>query len=294
MSMQNAFDHLAKCPRTRACLKALGTVAGVKLRLAPPVLGARRRLCDPHGAPLCSLICNNGHGRIARANMCLHANRRFSRNLGYQVLECDAGLSHVAVPIMIGGEHVATIIGGQALSSPVGAATAAQLTKRLGSWGITVAPGEIRRVSDRTPVLSPAQLRSLGQLLVTVAQQLAERTAQTMAAGRNGEPAAVKTAKRWISEHLAEKIQTSTVARHTGLSEQYFCKLFHRVTGQTLTHYVAAQRVARAKTLLCDRSQRISDIAFASGFQSISQFNRVFKQHTRQSPAQYRASLDGR
>jgi AraC-like DNA-binding protein len=54
--------------------------------------------------------------------------------------------------------------------------------------------------------------------------------------------------------------------------------------------YVARTRFEKTCRLLRDGDLRISDIAFAAGFQSLSQFNRVFKRFSRESPTQYRAS----
>ena len=54
--------------------------------------------------------------------------------------------------------------------------------------------------------------------------------------------------------------------------------------------YVARTRFERACKLLRDGDLRISEIAFAAGFQSLSQFNRVFKKFSRKSPTQFRAA----
>ena len=54
--------------------------------------------------------------------------------------------------------------------------------------------------------------------------------------------------------------------------------------------YVARTRFEKACTFLEDRDLRISEIAFAAGFQSLSQFNRVFKKFSGKSPTQFRAA----
>ena len=66
---------------------------------------------------------------------------------------------------------------------------------------------------------------------------------------------------------------------------------FKQVTGINFVDYVALTRVAKAGDLLQDRQVRISEIAFAVGFQSLSQFNRVFKRLTGKSPTQFRGLL---
>jgi AraC-like DNA-binding protein len=60
------------------------------------------------------------------------------------------------------------------------------------------------------------------------------------------------------------------------------------VTGINFVDYIARTRTEKARELLENSNLRISEIAFAVGFQSLSQFNRVFKKLTRQSPSQSR------
>lgn len=47
----------------------------------------------------------------------------------------------------------------------------------------------------------------------------------------------------------------------------------------------------RASELLHDPNRRISEAAFAAGFQSIPHFNHTFKRYTGLNPTAYRASL---
>ena len=54
--------------------------------------------------------------------------------------------------------------------------------------------------------------------------------------------------------------------------------------------YVARARYEKAAELLGNGDLRVSEIAFAAGFQSLSQFNRVFKKFSGKSPSQYRAA----
>ena len=65
---------------------------------------------------------------------------------------------------------------------------------------------------------------------------------------------------------------------------------FQQVTGINFVDYVAHARFKNACDLLRNPRLRISEIAFAVGFQSLSQFNRVFKRFAGKSPTQYRAA----
>ena len=74
-------------------------------------------------------------------------------------------------------------------------------------------------------------------------------------------------------------------------SAGYFNEMFRQTTGMTFTGYVASVRVERVKALLSNPVLRITEIAYDTGFKSLSQFNRVFKRLTGVSPTGYREKL---
>jgi len=49
--------------------------------------------------------------------------------------------------------------------------------------------------------------------------------------------------------------------------------------------------VEKSKTLLLNPNSRISEAAFACGFQSMTNFNRAFKRIVGRSPTQFREAL---
>jgi AraC-like DNA-binding protein len=77
------------------------------------------------------------------------------------------------------------------------------------------------------------------------------------------------------------------------MSAFYFCKIFKSATGVTFTDYVARARVEKTKQLLLNPNMRVSEAAFEAGFQSLSQFNRVFRRVEGQAPSSYREHLHG-
>lgn len=77
----------------------------------------------------------------------------------------------------------------------------------------------------------------------------------------------------------------SDCARMAGMHPTYFSEKFHQQTGATFTSFLATLRVEKARQLLHYTGLPISEVAFASGFRSLSQFNRVFKKITGQAPS---------
>jgi AraC-like DNA-binding protein len=109
--------------------------------------------------------------------------------------------------------------------------------------------------------------------------------------GERPEPVEIWKARKFISENLEEKISLRDVASAVSICPSYLSERFKEVTGEHFVGYVARVRVEKACELLRSSRLRISDIAFASGFQSLSQFNRVFRKLRGKSPRSYRAEL---
>jgi len=81
------------------------------------------------------------------------------------------------------------------------------------------------------------------------------------------------------------------VSRAVNTSTFYFCKLFKKATGLNFTEYLSQLRIEKAKNLLLNPNLRVSEIAYETGFQSLTHFNRVFKRIAGQSPTTYRKRL---
>lgn len=110
----------------------------------------------------------------------------------------------------------------------------------------------------------------------------------------HAEPAEIWKARKFIEQHLAEELSLTRVAKAVHISANYLSEKFKKVTGANFVDYIARARIEKARALLKDVDLRISEIAFAVGFQSLSQFNRVFKKLLRKSPTEFRARLHKR
>jgi AraC-like DNA-binding protein len=64
--------------------------------------------------------------------------------------------------------------------------------------------------------------------------------------------------------------------------------LFRERCGVTLGEYLAQQRISQAQRLLATTDKKIVDVAFASGFGSVSQFYDTFAHYCGQTPKDFR------
>ena len=104
------------------------------------------------------------------------------------------------------------------------------------------------------------------------------------------EPVRIWKARNFIQAHVSEKLSLGKVARAANTSPNYFSQKFKEAVGTTFVKYVARARFEKAKAFLHETNLRVSEIAFAVGFQSLSQFNRTFKKLSGKSPMAYRSS----
>lgn len=94
----------------------------------------------------------------------------------------------------------------------------------------------------------------------------------------------------YIHNHYDEELSLDSLADHFFLSSCYLSHQFKKITGFTLISYIQQVRITRARDLLLSTNHPISEIAQSCGFQSFSQFNRIFRQTYGQSPSAMRAS----
>ena len=95
----------------------------------------------------------------------------------------------------------------------------------------------------------------------------------------------------YISENCMKPLSLNDVALQVGVSRSHFAHLFKNYTNMTFVDFLTVERVKLAETFFMNPRLRITDIAFESGFSSISSFNRSFKKIKGCSPTEFRATM---
>jgi AraC-like DNA-binding protein len=117
-----------------------------------------------------------------------------------------------------------------------------------------------------------------------------DRSSQPARDRHRAEPVEIWKARKFIEEHSTEELSLRKVATAVNISRNHLSEKFKQITGINFVDYIARTRFEKASRLLHDVDLRISEIAFAVGFQSLSQFNRVFKKLSGKSPSAYRSA----
>ncbi len=99
---------------------------------------------------------------------------------------------------------------------------------------------------------------------------------------------AVSKAISYLNFKFRETPSLRQAAKEVNLNPTYFSELFKRETGVSYTNYLTALKIDYAKSLLKNDDVKITDVAYESGFNSLSNFMRAFKQREGLSPKNYR------
>jgi AraC family transcriptional regulator, melibiose operon regulatory protein len=92
----------------------------------------------------------------------------------------------------------------------------------------------------------------------------------------------------FIAQNYAQPLTAEMVGKHAGLHPNYAMALFQRTFGTTLINYVTQHRLSHAQRLLVTTKDLIVNIAFSSGFGSLSRFNEAFRLSFGCTPREYR------
>lgn len=246
---------------------------------------------DPKENSFCALMAQSNRSCSA----CLQLQRRVEEEARLQpkTLRCFAGLCDSAVPVRVGENVVAFLQTGQVFTSKPESADFAAATKEILRFGAEVDVKRLEEAYFQTRVVTKKQYESIVRLLAIFAQHLSALSNQLMVEAETSGMPSIAKARALIAERHAEELSLTEVARAVNMSAFYFCKSFKKVTGMTFTDYLARVRVEKVKGILLNPNRRVSEAAYEAGFQSLSQFNRVFRRIAGESPSIYRERLHG-
>lgn len=100
----------------------------------------------------------------------------------------------------------------------------------------------------------------------------------------------IGTVVKYIQDNLTQKdISAESLAKLACMSTSHFHKQFKNTLGTSPIDFVNSERIKFSKNLILrDKKLSINRVAFLSGFNSVSYFNRQFKKNELVTPSQFR------
>ena len=91
----------------------------------------------------------------------------------------------------------------------------------------------------------------------------------------------------YIAKNYTKKIKNDELSALTGLSTDYFRKIFFQTYGTSPIEYINRLRIKKAQEMLISDYKSITDIANSLGYENIYDFSRSFKKYAGISPSKY-------
>ena len=96
----------------------------------------------------------------------------------------------------------------------------------------------------------------------------------------------------YVDQNFSSALSLDDVSAAAGLNKFYFCRLFKSVFGIGFSEYLNLVRVFKAEKMLKETDKTVLEIAFDTGFSSVSYFNSIFKKHKGCTPTACRNAVN--
>lgn len=110
---------------------------------------------------------------------------------------------------------------------------------------------------------------------------------------QSGESNKVEQIALYIAQHYQNQIKVADIGKAIGLHPDYCNVIFKKAFDSTINDYVIQERVLHAQRKLITTDEKIADIAFQCGFNSINRFNVAFRKMNNCTPREFRKNTVG-
>lgn len=100
----------------------------------------------------------------------------------------------------------------------------------------------------------------------------------------------IQMLKDYIGAHYQEEIRMETLAGLVSMTPNALSRFFRQKVNRSISGYINEVRIGRATSLLTDSTMTVVEISYSCGFNTISNFNRTFKQIKGITPTAFRDS----
>lgn len=279
------FEKIKTLPEWQKMQEAFLQITSLNLQIADEYGRTEIPVCS--NSSFCHKIATSLDGRTFCEKFRLNLISKSEKTT--QQSSCELGWEEIATPLRINEENIGFLFFHGFRNTPFPANHFRKIEKILTYIGLPLSEKEWSKYQQSTPIFSPSTTNSYLYFLELAAQKIVTLLVTQLSAPPKSIPLGVRRACLAIQqEALGNDIRLPEIAKQCGMSEGHLSRLFHKSMGMRFSEYVARLRADCALNTLQTSSQTITEIAFASGFQSISQFHRIFRQLYKMSPREFR------
>lgn len=240
-----------------------------------------------HFNPFCTKIRNTEAGYTACRVCDTEYARRAARSGKPLVYTCHAGFLEILVPLYDNaGNYIGSMTAGQFHRKEAHVPGKSAIAARVREFGLDLK--EMFRLYRQTLRLSEQQIEGLIEYLETIGRLLVSTRNNLLFMESVNAPDRISLIKEFVEKNYGKRLSIPKIARKFYMSPGYFSHFFKKEVGVSFQSYLNLYRISKAKEMLEETELSVSEIAYLTGFGSISQFNRTFRNSTGKNPGAIR------
>lgn len=95
----------------------------------------------------------------------------------------------------------------------------------------------------------------------------------------------------FIRQNLQTPLTVEQLSKKACMSQTHFFRSFKNETGISPIDFINVERIKLAKNMLANPAKSVTDVCYASGFNNLSYFTKIFKRATNLTPSEYRQKM---
>ena len=101
----------------------------------------------------------------------------------------------------------------------------------------------------------------------------------------------IDTVLKFISDNYASSISLDDISNVACMTTNSFCRFFKKMTNKSFTQFLNEIRIRNASRILVQENLPVSEVCYVVGFNSITNFNKQFKQIMGATPKKFRDAI---
>jgi AraC-like DNA-binding protein len=101
----------------------------------------------------------------------------------------------------------------------------------------------------------------------------------------------IDTVLKYISDNYSKSIALDDISNVACMTTNSFCRFFKKMTNKSFTQFLNEIRIRNASRILVQENLPVSEICYIVGFNSITNFNKQFKQIMGATPKKFREGI---
>lgn len=253
-------------------------VTGVNISLRRADYSAIPTLYRIHnGTRFCNEITKCPKGRSACQCSDAELVKRCAESRQAEWHICHAGLTDIAVPLIVNGEVIGYIILGQLRND----ADFSQIEHRLDAFDVPL--DKMREYYSELKYFDSDRTQSVINIAVMLAKYILLENMLEPKCSTN-----IEKAQEYINCNLSENLSIKSISAGVNISKSVLYRDFRKFLNCTVNEYINILRVERASALLVESEMSVEEIAVVTGFSSSSYLGKTFKKINGITPVKFR------